>query len=434
MATQSIQLLDENTHRPLWQPINIGSLVVSGRIFKTATHETMASEEGFVTREILGFYQPMAQSGLPLIITGNIFVSWQGKSGGKQLALDHDDKIAGMKELADMCHQHGTKLFAQLNHGGSQMRTAAQGIKDLPVTSTGRLHPTLLGLSRSLRADEFPQLIKSFADAAERAKKAGCDGVQIQMAHGYLISQFLTPGTNRRSDRYGGSAEKRMTLALEVYRAVRERVGPNFPIIAKLNGRDDRPGGVMLKHQLELAKKLEAEGLDGIEITRGHFSTIPSTLSGQWSGFLKRQVTVGMAASFPLWQRLFMRFISIFMEPFLNHFYPQKQGFNLDDAQHFTQVLSIPVISCGGFNDKTAMENAITSGHIDAVSMGRGLIANPYLYRHMYQPLPNVPECNYCNKCIGSAGGELGVGCFNPEVRAKQTQMLKNGLPPLKKI
>lgn len=201
---------DVNVSRVLWQPMSIGTLEVSGRIFKTATHETLAGAKGFVTSGILDFYRPMAESGLPLIITGNIFVSWQGKSGGRQLALDDDDKIAGMKILADMCHQYGTRLFAQLNHGGSQMRTPAEGIADLPVTSTGRLHPTLLSLSRSLREDEFPRLIKSFADAAERAKKSGCDGVQIQMGHGYLISQFLTPGTNRRTDRYGGNAEKRM--------------------------------------------------------------------------------------------------------------------------------------------------------------------------------------------------------------------------------
>ncbi|WP_246195956.1 NADH:flavin oxidoreductase [Pseudomonas piscis] len=419
---------DVNVSRVLWQPMSIGTLEVSGRIFKTATHETLASDKGFVTSGILDFYRPMAESGLPLIITGNIFVSWQGKSGGRQLALDDDDKIAGMKILADMCHQYGTRLFAQLNHGGSQMRTPAEGIADLPVTSTGRLHPTLLSLSRSLREDEFPRLIKSFADAAERAKKAGCDGVQIQMGHGYLISQFLTPGTNRRTDRYGGNAEKRIALALEVYRAVRERVGGDFPVIAKLNGRDDRPGGVALEHQLELAKKLEEEGLDAIEITRGHFSTIPSTLSGQWSGFLKRQVTVGMAASFPIWQRWFMRLVGVFMEPFLNRFYPRKQGFNIDEAQHFTRVLDIPVISCGGFNDKQAMESVIKSGKVAAISMGRGLIANPYFYQHVYNPIADAPVCSYCNKCIGSAGGELGVGCFDLEVKEKQVAMLESAL------
>lgn len=219
-----------------------------------------------------------------------------------------------------------------------------------------------------------------------------------------------------------------MALALEVYRAVRERVGADFPVIAKLNGRDDRPSGVALEHQLELAKKLEEEGLDAIEITRGHFSTIPSTLSGQWSGFLKRQVTVGMAASFPIWQRWFMRLVGVFMEPFLNRFYPRKQGFNIDEAQHFTRVLDIPVISCGGFNDKQAMESVIKSGKVAAISMGRGLIANPYFYQHVYNPIADAPVCSYCNKCIGSAGGELGVGCFDLEVKEKQVAMLESAL------
>lgn len=409
----------------LENPIYFGSLKVSGRVFKTATHETLATDEGFMTDEILEFYRPMAESKLPLVITGNIFVSWQGKSGGKQLALDHDDKILGMKKLADMCHLYGTKLIAQINHGGSQMRSPAEGITDYPVTSTGRLHPTLLGISRSLKLEEFPDLIKSYADAAERAQKAGCDGVQIQMAHGYLISQFLTPGTNRRKDKYGGNAEKRMNLALEIYRAVRERVGPNYPIIAKLNGCDDRPGGVKVEDQIMLAKQLENEGLDAIEITRGHFSTIPSTLSGKWSGFIKRQTQVGMASTFPLWQRLFMRVIAIFFEPFLNHNYPARQGFNVSYAEEFKKALTIPVFSCGGFNDKASMENAVREKRIDAISIGRGLIANPYLFHHLYHPIPQAPVCDYCNLCIGSAGGQLGVGCFNPKVQPDRDRMLK---------
>lgn len=413
-------------HISLWQPIQIGYLTVSGRLYKTATHETLASEQGHVTDAVIDFYRPMAESGLPLIITGNVFVSWQGKSGGKQLGLDRDDKIQGMRRLADMCHAHGTKLFAQLNHGGSQMREAAKGIDDLPVTSTARIHPVLLGRSRSMKLDEFPGLIKSFADAAERAQKAGCDGVQIQMGHGYLVSQFLTPGTNRRKDRFGGSATKRMVLALEIYRAVRQRVGPDFPIIAKINGADDRPFGVKIEDQINLAKQLEQEGLNGIEITRGHFSTIPSTLSGEWRGFIERQVTHGMAAEFPLWQRLYMRAINGPFVFLMNRFFPHHQGFNLNEAQQFTKALSIPVISCGGFNSPESMTNAVKEGHIDAVSVGRGLIANPYLYRHVYEPIPDAPVCDYCNKCIGSAGGNLGVDCFNSEVKEKQQKMLRS--------
>ncbi|MCY1287466.1 NADH oxidase [compost metagenome] len=403
---------------------------VGGRLYKTATHETLATDEGFVTDELLAFYAPMVEADLPLVISGNIFVSWEGKSGGAQTGLDKDDKIPGLRRFADLCHAHGSKLIAQLNHGGSQMIKAAPGI-ERPVSASAIRQPMLGSMPRAFRRDEIPGVVKSFADAAERARLAGCDGVQIQLSHGYLVSQFLTPATNARNDEYGGSFDNRMRLALEIYRAVRERVGDDYPVIAKINGTDTRPGGVSTTEQVAVAHVLQEEGLDAIEITRGHFGTLPSTVSGNFRGFFRQQIKYGAGANFPAWRKALYLASAPVSERVMSQLFPHSQGFNLNEADLFKSALRIPVITCGGFNSPAAMEAAVAGGRTDAVSVARGLIANPYLYRHLYQPDPAAPACNFCNKCIARAGGKVGIGCFNEEVLQLREQMLQRPLPAL---
>ncbi|WP_343620411.1 NADH:flavin oxidoreductase [Acinetobacter proteolyticus] len=409
----------------LENPIYFGSLKVSGRVFKTATHETLATDEGFMTDEILDFYRPMAESKLPLIITGNIFVSWQGKSGGKQLALDHDDKILGMKKLADMCHKYGTKLIAQINHGGSQMRSSAEGITDYPVTSTGRLHPTLLGISRSLKIEEFPDLIKSYADAAERAQKAGCDGVQIQMAHGYLISQFLAPYTNRRNDLYGGNLDNRMRLPLQIVKAIRQCVGDDFPILAKVNGTDALAfrRGATTDELVTFAVALQNEGVDAIEISRAHYESVPPMLSGSYHGFLKTNIEHGSGMGFSSTRKKMALSMSPMIESFLTWSAPKGEGYNMPYVKHFKHALDIPVIASGGFVSREVMENALINGHSDAISCARAFIADPYLYHNLYHSEFDYPICQYCNKCIARLGG-MAVDCYEPEMSKKRQIML----------
>ena len=400
---------------PLRTPLRIGQLDVAGRLFKSATHETRATVDGAVTDELLDFYRPMVEAGTPLIITGNMFVSWQGKSAHRQAGIHCDEMLPGLKEWAQLTHSGGSKLFAQLNHGGRQMVRPAPGVPD-SVSASARREKAQGTLPRPLRLDEFPTLIESFAAAAARAQEAGMDGVQIQMSHGYLLSQFLSPESNRRSDAYGGNANKRMQLPLEIYRAVRPRVGPEFPIIVKLNGTDTIPiGGVRLADQIELAVRLQDEGLDGVEITRGHFSSFPSTTSGHFKGYVTAQATKGAMQEASLQRRLAMRALAPVLEFGLERAFPYREGYNLPQAQQFSKALDIPVITVGGFQTPAAMAHAISSGATDAVSCARGLIANPYLYRDLDEPRSDIPACTYCNRCIGVAGG-LPIACYDPSV------------------
>lgn len=177
---------------PLLHPLQIGRLEVPGRLFKSATSETRATEDGFVTDELLRFYEPMVQARALLIVTGNLFVSLQGKSAGRQAGIDANDKLPGLRQWVQLAHDSGSLLMAQLNHGGRQMvESAVPGQR--PVSASSVREPLYGTKPRPLRTDEIPSLVDNFAAAAGRAREAGFDGVQIHAAHGYLLGQFLAP-------------------------------------------------------------------------------------------------------------------------------------------------------------------------------------------------------------------------------------------------
>jgi 2,4-dienoyl-CoA reductase-like NADH-dependent reductase (Old Yellow Enzyme family) len=270
---------------PLLKPLQIGSLTVPGRLYKSATSETRATDDGYVTDELLQFYDPMVRAGTPLIVTGNLFVSLQAKSAGRQAGIDSDDKKLGLREWVHLAHSGGSLLIAQLNHGGRQMVQSSDPGK--ATVSASSVREPLYGTKpRPLRADEIPALVQTFAAAAARAQDVGFDGVQIHAAHGYLLSQFLTPHTNRRTDGYGGSLDNRMRLLLEVYRAMRARVGDDFPILLKMNGTDMLPlrKGATTAELVRVAKVMADDGIDAVEVSRAHYESWPGMVLGHYKG------------------------------------------------------------------------------------------------------------------------------------------------------
>ena len=281
---------------PLLKPLHIGSLTVPGRLYKSATSETRATDDGYVTDELLQFYDPMVRAGTPLIVTGNLFVSLQAKSAGRQAGIDSDDKKLGLREWVHLAHSGGSLLIAQLNHGGRQMVQSSDPGK--ATVSASSVREPLYGTKpRPLRTDEIPALVDTFAAAAERAQDVGFDGVQIHAAHGYLLGQFLTPHTNRRNDEYGGSLDNRMRLLREVFRAIRARVGDDYPVLLKMNGTDMLPlrRGATTTELVRVAKVMADEGIDAVEISRGHYESWPGMILGHYKGFISGQVKGGRA-------------------------------------------------------------------------------------------------------------------------------------------
>ena len=412
-------------NRPsLTTPLQIGTMTAAGRLFKSATSETRATDDGYVTDELLDFYRPMIAARTPLIITGNLFVSVQGKSAGRQAGIDDDAKLAGLRSWVDEAHAGGSLLVAQLNHGGRQMVRSADGKR--PVSAWNVREPLLGTKPRPLRTDELPALIEMFAAAAGRAQEAGFDGVQIHAAHGYLLGQFLTPHTNRRTDEYGGSLDNRMRLLLQVYRAVRARVGDQFPILAKMNGTDMLPlrRGATTPELVRVARALQDEGIDAIEISRGHYESWPGMVLGHYKGYIRAQVTEGAGTQMSLPRRAVALAAGPITERVAEAVAPGSEGFNLPQAELFTRTLSIPVICVGGFHTKDGMEQAISDGKCDAVSAARAMIADPYLYRNVTgEPVDGRPVCGYCNGCISRFSGKR-IDCYSEPVHIRRELML----------
>ncbi|WP_208949674.1 NADH:flavin oxidoreductase [Paraburkholderia dipogonis] len=414
--------------RILWDPLRIGRMEVRGRVYKAATSETRATADGYVTDELLEFYAPIADGGTPLIVTGNIGVSQQGHSSGRMMMIDHDDKLPGLRRLVESVKPKGAKLVAQLNHGGRQ--TIRNEIRN-PIVSASSVRDASLGTKpRALTREEIASVVGSFADAAERAREAGFDGIQLHFAHGYLVSQFMTPHTNRRNDEYGGTLRNRIRLPLEILRAVRKRVGDDFPILAKINCTDSLAfrHGATRDDFLTLGKAMEDEGLDAVELSRAHYESVPPMMSGSYAKWTETQIHDGVGRGFSPGRKRLGLALAPLIDAVLTKSAPKGEGYNLPFAMCFKKHLKIPVITNGGFLSKDAMEAAVANGHTDAVSCARAIVANPYLFKQLYESVDDAPACRQCNGCVARVGVHK-VDCYEPGV-ARLRRLLLSGYKP----
>ncbi|MCB1723389.1 MAG: NADH:flavin oxidoreductase [Chromatiaceae bacterium] len=406
----------------LFTPIRIGSLELPARLFKTATAETRADDDGFVTDAVVEFYDLIARGGTPLIITGNLYISRQAKSAPRQLGVDADDKIAGLRRVTDAVHARRGRIFAQLNHCGRQVVPDFVGATD--VISASDVKDLLTGTRpRTASTNDIQTIVRQFADAAARCREAGFDGVQMHSANGYLMSQFLTPYTNRRNDGYGGTLEHRTRFAREVHRAIRERVGADFPVIMKMNGADRLPlrDGLKTSELVEAALIMQNDGIDAVEISVGHYESGFPMVCGTFFRCLRNMVD-GSMRHLPPVRRTLMRVFWPVVALASNLLWKGREGFNLDYTPAFKQRLHIPVICVGGFRTRAAMERAIRSGMCDAVSAGRPFLADPLLFSHIRDNQPG-PRCVDCNACVGHLGAQP-ADCYHPTVRAEKDRML----------
>ena len=406
----------------LFSPITIGSLTLPARLFKTATAETRASEDGFVTDAVIDFYRPIAAGGTPLIITGNLYISRQGKSAPRQLGADADDKIPGLARMVEAVHAQGARFFAQLNHCGRQVVPDFVGASE--VVSASAVKDLLTGTRpEAMTVAQIRQVVEDFAAAAARCQQAGFDGVQMHSANGYLLSQFLTPYTNRRTDDYGGSLERRTRFGREVYQAIRARVGPDYPIILKMNGADRLPlrDGLKTDELVAVARIMAAAGIDAVEISVGHYESGFPMVCGTFRRCLRHMMRGSMAHLPPL-RRNLLRVFRPLVTVASDLLWPAREGFNLDYTPRFKAALDIPVICVGGFRTRETMEAALQNGLCDAVSAGRPFIADPWLFRHLRDGTPG-PRCVDCNGCVGHLGAQP-ADCYHPRVRAEKDAML----------
>lgn len=372
----------------LFTPAKIGNIEVNNRFVRSATAGCFATEEGKVSERYLNLYTNLARGGIGLIITGNFIIQQNGKALPRAIMIDNDEVIVGLKKLTDEVHKHGAKIVAQINHLGRHANPKISGERQIAPSSVRTIIP-VFSKPREMTEMDIKKVIEAFGLAAWRVKEAGFDGVQFHCAHGYLIHQFLSRHTNRRRDRWGGSLEYRMRFLIEVYNFAREKVGPEYPILVKINSKDMFINGLTIEDSVKICKRLNELGVaaievsggvqdtGGLEITRGDFP-VDIVLRGR--NVLEKTLIRLKAKSIKEEAKF-------------------KENYFLPEARRIKHAVNIPVIVVGGIRDVKKMEQIIENGDADFVSMSRPFIRQPNLIRLIEQGKTNPVTCTSCNKC-----------------------------------
>jgi len=324
----------------LFSPGRIGRLQLANRIVKAPTSSGMSNMDGTVSERLIRHYRDQASGGVGLLIVEYAFVDNDAsKSAHCQLGISTDEHISGLAWLADVIREQGPKAAIQLEHCGRQKFLGTPPIKSassIPWPSLKQKKGEA-AVPSVLSEDEIAQIVRAFGDAARRAKMAGFDLVEIRGAHGYLITNFLSPHTNKRTDRYGGSLENRMRFMIEVIDDIRRKVGPDFPVTIRLSGSDYEPDGFGVEETIEVAKAAEAHGVDAVHVSGGDHHQMIHQVSP-------------MAV---------------------------ERCHNVWAAAAIKPHLKIPVIASGSINMPDLAERVLAEGKGDFIGLGRPLWADP---------------------------------------------------------
>lgn len=264
----------------LFAASNIGGLKLKNHFFRSATFDGKATEKGYLTEDIYQIYRNLAEGGIGTIITGYTFVCQDEQPISNMMGIYNDSFIEEYQALTEMIHKYSVNVIMQLVYGGS---CSQANMAKANVWGPSAVKNPSSGITpKAMTKEDIKSLIQYFVDAARRVKSSGFDGVQLHAAHGYLLSQFLSPIFNHRTDEYGGNIENRARLIMETYSAIRKEVGRDFPIMIKINSTDDVKGGLTFHESLQVSKKLADMGIDAIEVSGGNCerkTTSPETES-----------------------------------------------------------------------------------------------------------------------------------------------------------
>lgn len=349
----------------LFTPLSLGALTVPNRFVRSATHAYLADDEGFVSEREVRLHGDLAAGEVGLIITGHAYVQPSGKASPRQIAVYDDRFVEGLARIAAAAHRFPSKVFLQIAHAGRQTKAKLCG--GVPVSPSAVYDPVSKVMPRELAADEIPRIIGDFVAAAGRAKRAGFDGVQLHAAHGYLISSFLSPHTNRRTDEWGGAIENRARVLLEALGGIKAACGPEFPVIVKLNSTDFLEGGLTVDDAVQVAGWLEARGIDGIEASGGMAEAGRGSI---WPGLRSEE----------------------------------DEGYFVDSAARIKAAVRVPVFGLGGIRTLGVAERMVADGRVDLVSMSRPFIREPFLVRDFREGRISRSACISCNKCHSLRG------------------------------
>jgi 2,4-dienoyl-CoA reductase-like NADH-dependent reductase (Old Yellow Enzyme family) len=335
----------------LFAPYKIRNLEMRNRFMRSATWDGTADAAGAVTDGSVALYRELGKGHIGLIVTGHAFISLAGQAGPGQYGIYSDDMIPGLRRLTEAVHQGGGRIAVQIAHAGiNSAYLEGKGIPTLAVSAsaeTPRPH-------REMTEDDIETIISEFEAAAGRAVQAGFDAVQLHGAHGYLMSQFLSPLTNYRTDRWGGTPKNRRRFHVEVTRRVRRRLGKDLPLLIKFGVKDDQEGGLAIEEGLDTARQMAASGIDGIEVSGG----------------------VGMAAV------------------------AKGEAYFRERAAAVKRAVNVSVMAVAGIRSVATAQDIVDSGDADMISMSRPFIREPGLVARWNNDATEVAKCISCSRCF----------------------------------
>lgn len=359
----------------LWQASTLGPITLKNRFVRSATFEGLALPGGFSQPKLSNFYRRLTCGGVGLIITGHMYVNPAGRASARQVGIFNDALIDGIAQVAETIHREGAKAIAQIAHAGAH---AAPKDPEFPIKGPSAIDFGNQGRCEAMSLNDIAELTDDFAQAAVRAKKAGFDGVQLHMAHGYCLSQFLSPWYNHRTDDYGGSVKNRSRLPLAVVQAVRQAVGPDYPLLVKINGTDALEGGLTIDEMLYHAKKLEENGVTAIELSGG-------------CGVSKKLLTP-------------VRPVDVDENDI-------DTVYHLEAARRLKKAVKVPVILVGGIKSIAVATKLLETQSADYIALSRPLICEPDLIDRWENRNPQPSLCIRCSKCFQTLRSGKGVSC-----------------------
>lgn len=350
----------------LFEPTKIKNMDLGNRFVRSATYDGCA-DKGYVTEKQVNLYETLAEGGVGLIITGITYVHNNGQISKFQNSISSDEFIPGFKRLTCAVHDRGAKIAVQLFHAGREARFPKSSNR-IPIG------PSFLekGLYfkaeyRAMTESEIWEVVRAFGDGAKRAREAGFDAVQIHGAHAYLLSQFLSPYTNRRLDEWGGPLENRLRIHCEIYQDVRQKVGEDYPVLIKIGVQDAFSGGLEISEGKLAAKYLAELGFDALEISQGLRGP-----SDEDTEFRTKINTLDREAYFRNWCR------------------------------QIKNQVDVPVMMVGGLRTFKLMEEIIQNKEADFISLSRPLIREPGIINDWKIGDYHRSKCISCNECFES--------------------------------
>ena len=361
----------------LFESTTINNMTLQNRFVRSATFEGLAADDGSCTQRLIELTADLAKGGVGLIISGHSYVSDDGKAGRWKIGIQSDDRLAGLRKMAQAVHRQKGKMVIQLAHAGCHSTVGSDGAAAMGPSAL-EIEPG--HLCRAMTSEDIRRTIDAFGKAALRAQEAGFDGVQIHAAHGYLLSQFLSPFYNKREDEYGGSIENRARIVLEVFERIRRSVGDHFPVMLKINADDFLEKGLNTAEMIQVCRILEEAVIDAIEISGG------TQLAGKY---------------FPA-------------RPGEPHS-EDTEVYYREAARLYRKNIKTPLILVGGIRSYRIAEQIVADGLADYVALSRPFIREPDLINRWKSGDIRKSACRSDNLCLEAARTGQGIYCVSAE-------------------